>query len=118
MDGIILIVCDVGGYFVVDGEVNGIWIWFFFDIGVSVVVLIYFDVLCVGFNVGDLFFIVLVLIVNGCSLVVFVRIDELFIGGYMLRNICGYVVCDGVLEVSFLGMIVLDCVCIWWIEGD
>jgi aspartyl protease family protein len=106
------------GHFHVRGEVNGAAIDFLVDSGASVTTLAWRDAERAGLAAEDLRFDRMVRTASGTALAARARLDRLAIGPYVLSDLGVSIMPPGTLDVSLLGMNVLDSFAAWRVEGD
>ncbi|WP_404405085.1 TIGR02281 family clan AA aspartic protease [Pelagibacterium halotolerans] len=106
--GNVRITRSMGGSFHVDAEINGTRIPMIFDTGASAVVLTAKDAAGAGLNPGTLRYTIPVQTANGTGYAAPVTLDEITIGNITRTNIRAFVIQDGSLDTSLLGMTFLE----------
>jgi len=98
----------LSGSFKVNGSVNGADVHFVFDTGASAVVLTKADAEAAGIDLSRLRFTLTVQTANGKGLAALTSLDSIDVGGIQRHDISAFVVDEGSLETSLLGMTFLE----------
>lgn len=106
--GSVLIGRAFGGSFRVDASINGADIPMIFDTGATAVVLSSADAERAGLDIKRLNYSISVQTANGVGSAAAAVIDEIRIGNIVRNNVRAYVLQDGALETSLLGMTFLE----------
>ena len=117
-NGTAIIRRGLDGHFTVRADVNDTVLPLMFDTGASAVVLSYGDAQQAGIDVRALSFTTPVMTANGTGRAAQVRIERLTIGGISRRNVRAFVVEQGALQGSLLGMTFLETLTRYSVSGD
>lgn len=116
--GTITIIRDGSSHYRIAAQVNGADVDFLFDTGASAVTLTDTDARAAGLDPATLSYTVPVSTANGRTQVATVRLEQLRIGDFTLRDLRAFVARPGALETSLLGMSAMDRLRSWRVEGD
>lgn len=98
----------MGGHFEINATVNGHTTPMIFDTGASAVVLTIADAEAAGIDTAGLAFTIPVSTANGTGRAARVRLDRVEVGGIVRERVVAFIVEQGALETSLLGMTFLE----------
>lgn len=107
-----------GGSFRIDSSVNGTDIPMIFDTGATAVVLSQGDAQAAGLDTARLDYSIPVQTANGTGAAASIVLEEIRVGNIVRRGVRGYVVQDGALETSLLGMTFLETLSRYTVSQD
>lgn len=107
-----------GGSFVIKTEVNGAGIRMIFDTGATAVVLTGADARAAGIDTAALDYRVPVQTANGTGYAAPVILDQISIGNITRNRVRAFILQDGVMEISLLGMTFLETLTRYSVSGD
>ncbi len=106
------------GHFQINTVINGAEIRTIFDTGASAVVLTRQDAERAGISTGILDYNVPVSTANGTGRAAAVRLDQVEVGGIRRENVRAFIVDEGALETSLLGMSFLSTLSRYAVSGN
>lgn len=101
---VVAVAARQGGEFSVEALVNGTHVGMLADTGATLVTLSADDAQRVGIDLGELSFAIPVSTANGRTLAARIQLDEVAVGGIVVRNVAALVARPRDLETSLLGM--------------
>lgn len=93
-----------GGHFVTEADINGSSITVLVDTGATAVALSYEDAANAGLRPGSLDYTIPVATANGMAKAARIRIDKISIDGIKVEDVEGFVMPEGALQGTLLGM--------------
>lgn len=116
--GTITVMRDGSRHYRIRARINDAPVDLMFDTGASALTLTDADARAAGIDPDRLTYNVPVSTANGITEVAAVRIETLAIDSLQLRDLRAFVARPGALEISLLGLSVLDRLSSWRVEGD